>query len=256
MAWSDYTTRLKHKDLVPIPWMVAMALQMDGWYLRGDQIWAKGYSFHPTTTGSCMPESVTDRPTRGHEYLFLLSKGPKYYYDHEAVKEVASCPPHAPGNKTMRRIGARAATDPAREPTRIWGAGQYAQPYAGQATKPFEESGVQNASDVKRRIVDGVRKGRITGRNLRSVWLINPKPFKKAHFATFPSMLVEPCIKAGSRPGDLVLDPFAGSGTVALVADQLGRSSLSLEAQETYVAIAVDRLEKANIVPAVEFADG
>ena len=224
VPWSDYTARLKHKDLVPIPWMVGMALQMDGWYLRGDQIWAKGYSFHPTTAGSCMPESVTDRPTRGHEYLLLLSKNAKYYYDTEAVKEQGRYPA---GTLAAKGSGTREGNRRGKRPdTR-----ELRDPWNGYA------------------VYSGTR-------NLRSVWLINPKPFKGSHFATFPSTLVEPCIKAGSGPGDLVLDPFAGSGTMALVADQLGRSSLSLEAQKRYVAIAVDRLEKADIVPAVEFADG
>jgi len=164
MAWSDYTTRLKHKDLVPIPWMVAMALQMDGWYLRGDQIWAKGYSFHPTTAGSCMPESVTDRPTRGHEFLFLLSKSAQYYYDADAVKERGISPA---GTRAAKGSGTREGNR--RQPPK--------QDRVGRRTyTSFNERYFSPDNPNGYAIYSGTR-------NLRSVWLINPKPFKEAHFA-------------------------------------------------------------------------
>ena len=162
---STITTNLKPKNLIGIPWRVAFALQADGWYLRSDIVWAKGVSFCPSYSGSVMPESVRDRPTRAHEYLFLLSKSSKYYYDTEAGRE----------NGT---------------------------------------------------------------RNLRSVWTIKTQPNPDAHFATFPMKLVEPCVKAGSRVNDLVLDPFAGSGTTGLVAMRLGRRFVGIELNPAYVTLA------------------
>jgi len=145
------TNALKPKDLCGIPWRVAFALQADGWWLRSDIIWAKP---------NCMPESVTDRPTRSHEYVFLMSKSARYFYDADAVREKFDGPRHAPGNKTQRRIGARAATDPAQDPDREW--------------------------------------GNPAGRNKRTVWTILTSPFPDAHFATFPPALVEPMIRAGT----------------------------------------------------------
>lgn len=192
------TPGLKAKDLVGIPWRVAFALQADGWWLRSDTIWAKGYSFHPTTAGSCMPEPVRDRSTRSHEYLFLLTKSSNYFYDAAAVQEKG-----------------------------IWPAGTRAA--KGSGTREGNRRGEGYAT------YSGVR-------NLRSVWLINPKPYRGAHFATFPPKLVEPCIKAGSRPGDLVLDPFCGSGTVALVAQELGRRSVNIDLNPEYVEMAKRRL--------------
>lgn len=214
MTWSDYTSRLKHKDLIPVPWMVAMALQADGWYLRSDIIWHKP---------NPMPESVTDRPTKAHEYLFLLTKSQRYYYDSQAIAE--------PVSAAMLN--------------------QMEQGYKGLGLKDYDAAGVQNPSSVKARIIAnavkrsgnkarkpaserGVPSG--TGknqagsvpwegitRNKRSVWSINSHPFSGAHFATMPESLVEPCILAGSSMGGLVLDPFIGSGTVGVVAARLGR---------------------------------
>ena len=170
---TDYG-HMKPKDLIGIPWRVAFALQADGWYLRSDIIWAKGVSFCPDYSGSVMPESVTDRPTKSHEYLFLLTKSARYYYDAEAVREDAT------------------------------GCGE--------------------------------------SRNLRSVWTINPQPYSEAHFATFPTTLVEPCVKAGSKKGDTVLDLFAGSGTVGLVAGKLGREFIGVELNPDYIRLAKDRI--------------
>ena len=142
---------LKHKDLIGIPWRVALALQADGWYLRQDIIWNKP---------NPMPESVTDRCTRSHEYIFMLTKQPKYYYDHEAVKEAAVGKPHAPGNKNRTQPEDKGARDPALEPDRVW------------------------AANGKR--------------NKRSVWTVTTKAYKGAHFATYPKDLIEPCVLAGS----------------------------------------------------------
>ena len=152
---------LKPKDLQGIPWRLAFALQDDGWYLRSDIIWHKP---------NAMPESVKDRPTRAHEYIFMFTKSERYYYDRTAILE---------GNR----------------------------------------------------------------RNRRSVWNINTQPFPGAHFATFPSKLIEPCILASTRVGDYVLDPFFGSGTTGLVASQLGRNYIGIELHPKYVELAVARLE-------------
>lgn len=178
---------LKPKDLVGIPWRVALALQADGWYLRSDIIWSKP---------NPMPESVTDRPTRSHEYVFLLSKGPRYYYGHEAVKEPAVSE-HPSGNGFAR-------------PQQISRGGRgKAEQWTPTAT-----------------------------RNRRTVWHIATRPFKGAHFATFPTALVEPCILAGSRTGDLVLDPFHGSGTTGVVAQEHGRAYVGIELSGEYIASA------------------
>lgn len=218
-------TGLKAKDLIGIPWMVAFALRADGWYLRSDIIWAKP---------NPMPESVQDRPTRAHEYVFLLTKSARYYYDAAAIR--------TPYVESTRK--------------------QFEVPYAGEATKDFASSGAQNASAVKQRIVDKQRgHGRrhagfndrwdaltkeeqaANGANARSVWTIAPKPFRGAHFATFPPDLVEKCVKAGSKVGDVVLDPFGGSGTTALVARRLGRRGVCVDLSLEYARMARSRLD-------------
>ena len=159
---------LKPKDLIGVPWKLAFALQADGWYLRSDIIWYKP---------NCQPESVKDRPTQSHEYLFLLTKSEKYLYNFEAIKE---------------------------------------------ETK------------------DGRSK-----RNARSVWAINTEPYKEAHFAVFPPNLVKPCILAGSNPGDLILDPFAGSGTVGEVCMATGRQFVGVELNREYIDLAKRRISKS-----------
>lgn len=156
----DTPKGLKPKDLLGIPWRLALALQEDGWYLRADIIWNKP---------NAMPESVKDRPTRAHEYLFMFSKSQRYYYDRNAVAEP-------------------------------------------------------------------------NGRNLRSVWNLHTKGFPGAHFATFPPALVEPCVRSSTKPGDFVLDPFFGSGTVGLVAQELDRQYVGVELNPSYVAMAANRL--------------
>lgn len=189
---------LKPKDLIGIPWRVAFALQADGWYLRSDIIWHKP---------NPMPESVRDRPTKAHEYVFLLSKQERYFYDAAAIAEAALQPV---GN-------AKEATG------------------RGSQLKQAQIGQNQGASTL------GANAGNET-RNARTVWTITPKPFRGAHFATFPPALAERCIKAGSRPGDTVLDPFAGAGTTLMVAAQLGRSAVGVELNPAYAAMAEARL--------------
>ena len=171
----------KEKDLIGIPWMLAFALRADGWYLRQDIIWHKP---------NPMPESVKDRCTKSHEYLFLLSKNKNYYYDHESIKEKA--------------VGER------------WG-----------GNNPIN---MDNTKDTNNTFSGLTRPRKMVydKRNKRSVWKITNRPYKGAHFATFPPDLVKPCILAGSRKDDVILDPFMGSGTTALVAKELGRYYLCL----------------------------
>lgn len=188
---------LKHKDLIGIPWRVAFALQADGWYLRQDIIWHKP---------NPMPESVRDRCTKAHEYVFLLSKSPRYYYDAEAIKEDATG--KAPGNQ-----------------------------------KPTKSGRAHEAGDDRHRTSAGLHNiGAVDKRNRRSVWTVTTRPYKGAHFATFPPALVEPCILAGAPGGGLVLDPFAGSGTVAQVCEQHGRHSVNIELNPEYVELIHQRL--------------
>ena len=185
----------KNKDLIGIPWMLAFALRADGWYLRQDIIWHKP---------NPMPESVRDRCTKAHEYIFLLSKSERYFYDHEAIKEPEVMKP-------QRRLTPRKAN-----------------PNAKVHDMP-----------VYRQMEGGTGGGM---RNRRSVWTVATRPYKGAHFATFPPALIEPCILAGSRPGDIVLDPFMGSGTTAAVALQHGRQYLGCELNPDYGPLQVARI--------------
>lgn len=183
---------LKPKDLIGIPWRVAFALQADGWYLRQDIIWHKP---------NPMPESVRDRCTKAHEYVFLLSKGPRYYFDSEAMKEDAV--KGASGSSFSK--------------------GKTAAHQLGRSSeKPREEDGK---------------------RNRRSVWTVTTKPFKGAHFATFPPDLIEPCILAGCPVGGTVLDPFGGSGTTAGVAIKHGRNAILCELNPEYAALVSARVD-------------
>jgi DNA modification methylase len=193
---------LKPKDLVGIPWRVAFALQADGWYLRSDIIWAKP---------NPMPESVTDRPTKAHEYLFLLAKSERYYYDAEAIAEAC-------------------------EPFNI----AHGQHYGEMPSVAAKGNPNRNDNGGRGKHC-GVAPGRLT-RNRRSVWSISAEPFPEAHFAVMPQALIEPCILAGSGPGDLVLDSFAGSGTVGVVALRHGRRFLGIELNPGYVEMARCRI--------------
>ena len=185
----------KSKDLIGIPWMLAFALRADGWYLRQDIIWHKP---------NPMPESVKDRCTKAHEYIFLLSKSKYYHYDHEAIKEKA--------------VGER------------WG-----------GNTPIN---MDNTKDVDNQFSGLTRPRKMVydKRNKRSVWKVNTKPYKGAHFAVFPEELIEPCILAGSEKGDTVLDPFMGSGTTAVTAKTHGRHYIGCELHERYAELIQKRL--------------
>ena len=185
---------LKPKDLIGAPWRVAFALQADGWYLRQDIIWHKP---------NPMPESVTDRCTKSHEYVFLMSKSARYFYDAAAIAEEGVIP-----------AGTKAAKG---------------------SVERFNTLGV-NSRPPEYKIYDGMR-------NARSVWTIATQPFREAHFATFPPDLAERCIKAGCPVGGTVLDPFGGAGTTGLVADRLQRSSILIELNPVYASMAKKRLE-------------
>jgi DNA modification methylase len=204
----------KHKDLIGIPWMLAFALRADGWYLRQDIIWSKP---------NPMPESVRDRCTKAHEYLFLLSKGPRYYFDAEAIAEAASGwngSRFDTGKTDEHQLGRSQRWEQRKakgEPTR--------QGLAG--------AGAVGASDVG---------GGLETRNKRSVWEVATQPFSEAHFATYPPALIEPCILAGCPKGGTVLDPFGGAGTTGLVADRLQRDAILVELNPEYAAIAEKRL--------------
>jgi DNA modification methylase len=196
---------LKPKDLIGIPWRVAFALQTDGWYLRQDIIWHKP---------NPMPESVKDRCTKAHEYIFLLSKSDRYYYDADAIAEPA-INDNMPG---------RNMTD-----TRL--------------TYGEQNGGNSGLRDLKHRYKTGDWP---ETRNRRSVWTVPTSPYKGAHFATFPPDLIEPCIKAGSKAGDIVLDPFGGAGTTGLVADRMGRNALLCELNPEYAKMAETRIRDEN----------
>jgi len=204
---------LKDKDLIGIPWRVAFALQARGWWLRQDIIWAKQ---------NPMPESVKDRCTKAHEYIFLLTKSARYWYDHEAIKEE-----NADDYKVYRPIIHRtiAKTDEFRnDKNSLHGAGVDAAKYSGM------------------------------GRNKRSVWTVTTKPYPGSHYATFPPDLIEPCILAGCPEGGLVLDPFVGSGTTCMVARKHRRNAIGLDLNFEYLTTnARERLQYGSYVP---IADG
>lgn len=226
---------IKPKDLIGIPWRVAFALQADGWYLRQDIIWHKP---------NPMPESVTDRCTKSHEYIFLLSKSAQYYYDAQAIAEpLASASIERLSQTTLDK---QAGSDRVPGKTNgnmkavYCGSGKA---YTGKSTKDYGSGGAQDASVTKARIVDRILSGEIVKRNKRDVWTVTTKPFKGAHFATFPPDLIEPCILAGSRPGSTVLDPFGGAGTTGLVAQRHGRSAVLLELNPDYAKMARERID-------------
>lgn len=186
---------LKHKDLIGIPWMLAFALRADGWYLRQDIIWHKP---------NPMPESVKDRCTKSHEYIFLLTKSPKYYFDSEAIKEPA--------------ISQKGSANKKRKP---------------RPTSDILHKGNQSGN---------VPYGKSELKNKRDVWIINTKPFKGAHFATFPEALVLPCLLAGCPEGGVAMDPFAGAATVGVVCKKHKRNFVGIELNPEYAAMGEERI--------------
>ena len=191
------TPGYKIKNLIGVPWHVAFALQEDGWYLRSDIIWAKP---------NPMPESVTDRPTKSHEYIFLLSKSAKYYYDAKAIKEQAM-----PDTSIRDRDNTKLNNTPGRTKE------------GGLKTNGYET------------------------RNKRDVWTVPTSPYPEAHFATYPPKLIEPCILAGSRPGDIVLDPFNGSGTTGQASLENQRKYIGIELNPEYIKLSEKRLSVINV---------
>ena len=194
-VFNNLSGNLKQKDLVGIPFRVAFALQSDGWYLRQDIIWHKP---------NPMPESVTDRCTKSHEYIFLLSKSAKYFYDNEAIKE------------KYQALG---------------------------KPRSFGKKGNDDRNDTGR-IYEANDQ---SGKNKRSVWTVTTKPYTGSHFAVFPEKLIEPCIQAGSKVGDIVLDPFFGSGTTGEVAERFGRDYIGIELNEDYKPLQQQRCAQMGL---------
>lgn len=217
---------LKTKDLIGIPWMLAFALRDDGWYLRQDIIWHKP---------NPMPESVTDRCTKAHEYIFLLSKQPKYYFDNVAIQEEAN-------PEYLSRYNYVFNAGKAQEHFRPNGAtNTMGMKIPPTKHKNLQENGQRNHTMHERR-ADGLPDDVYLVKNKRDVWSIVAKPFKGAHFATFPEALVEPCILAGSRKGDTVLDPFNGAATTGVVCLKNDREYIGIELNPQYVEISEKRL--------------
>ena len=221
------STGMKPKDLVGIPWMLAFALRADGWYLRQDIIWHKP---------NPMPESVRDRCTKAHEYIFLLTKSERYHYDIDAIKERSSENTHArlPGNRSHK--GTTAYEEGAGEHRTKAGLVAYAERKRAESG-----SGTKNNASF-----DEAMAVMPDTRNKRSVWTVASEPFSGAHFATFPTKLIEPCILAGAPSGGVVLDPFHGAGTTGMVALQHGRQYVGIELNAEYIAMSVPRLEAVS----------
>jgi DNA modification methylase len=203
-TYASQRVGLKHKDLVGIPWRTAFALQAAGWYLRSDIIWHKP---------NPMPESVTDRPTKAHEYIFLMSKSEKYYYDHEAIKE--DCIEDLSKRKTPAKFGG-------------------ANKHKGYDTRLHSGREYSGTKDGKK--------------NKRTVWTVSLKSYPGAHFAVFPPELIEPCILAGTKEGDVVLDPFNGSGTVAHVCKKHKRRYIGIELSKEYLELNPDRIGAQGVL--------
>ncbi|WP_186211625.1 DNA-methyltransferase [Burkholderia gladioli] len=230
---------LKSKDLVGQPWRLAFALQDAGWYLRQDIIWHKP---------NPMPESVRDRCTKAHEYLFLLSKSPKYYFDQDAILEPVSPNTHARLSQNVQaQIGSERANGGAKTNGNMKAVGRKVYPGTGvgfgHGFDASPKARVKNNASF-----DEAMAIMPAERNRRSVWTIPTQSYSGAHFATFPEALVEPCVLAGSRPGDVVFDPFFGSGTVGQVAQRLGRRFLGCELNPDYEPLQRDRLRQPGLM--------
>jgi len=274
-------TELKHKDLVGIPWMVAFALRAAGWYLRSDIVWHKP---------NPMPESVTDRPTKAHEYLFLMSKSERYYYDVDAIRE----PQKSLGerhegksgyrddhpSKEGRTANTRSLHPLGKNRSSVWEAehlgfagGRHAEnngivlsvtpeadgrvPYRSGNKVRSSHADAGGVADRDARQAFGVPWEDTDGhRNKRSVWTVPTAPYDGAHFAVFPPALIEPCVLAGSRPGDIVLDPFFGSGTTGMVAEKHQRKWIGFDINPAYGELAKQRTAQRSLPLAPKASDG
>lgn len=201
---------LPAKNLIGIPWRVALALQDDGWILRSDIIWAKP---------NPMPESVTDRPTKSHEYLFLFAKSPRYYYDADSIRE-----PHTDKALYQQEVARRNPHRPGK---------------AAGAPGQSKQSGM----------AAGLRELNALGANKRTVWTVPTVPFPGSHFAVYPPDLIRPCIRAGSEPGDIVLDPFSGSGTTGAVANFEGRRYVGIDLNKEYLDMSLRTRFQQPVLP-------
>lgn len=248
---SLHDSGFKTKDLIGIPWMLAFALREDGWYLRQDIIWQKP---------NPMPESVKDRCTKSHEYIFLMSKSPKYYFDAEAIAEPVT-------ESTTKRLSQNvdAQNGSGRVPGKTngnmkacypkFGGNKYGdsgdehlRTYSGNEYRPknLQYDG-QSPNTMHMRRAEGYEDIQYAKRNKRDVWTVAVQPTKEAHFATYPEKLVRPCILAGCRKGGVVLDPFFGSGTTGRVAIELGRHYIGCELNDEYIKIAERRTDNIQL---------
>lgn len=221
---------IKPKDLMGIPWMLAFALRADGWYLRQDIIWSKP---------NPMPESVKDRCTKSHEYIFLLSKTPRYYYDYEAIQERAT---GYDGRKDTMLKGSKKYENDNYYPNSAKRQTMAARGHERWTFKNLTNKG-QQPNTMHLRRAGGKSDILYPVRNKRDVWNVPTKPLKEAHFATFPKALITPCVLAGCPVGGTVLDCFAGSGTVAVVSELNNRNSIGIELNEEYIEIAKRRVQ-------------
>jgi DNA modification methylase len=210
---------IKPKDLLGIPWAVAFALRADGWFLRSGIVWQKP---------NPMPESIKDRPTSAHEMVFLLAKSSRYFYDHEAIKEPAVVAGWDDGSRVYGGVNKAGANVSHGERTTGRRTSAPKGSFAGKG--PAHPGGHEAFRAV------------VPDRNSRNVWTIATQPYSGAHFATMPPDLAERCIKAGSKPGDVILDPFGGAGTTGLVADRLRRNSILIELNPEYARLAAERI--------------
>ena len=248
------------KQIMGVPWRVAFALQADGWYLRQDIIWQKP---------NPMPESIKDRCTKAHEYIFLLFKQPKYYYDYQAILEAANYDGrkdtiYKGSQKFYQSEHGQGSQDPGRGERTRW-----PNQIRGFKTKDQIQDNQHHGNDIKGYGLSGNGfKGHsgnydaegnllshsidgIPARNKRSVWTVPAKPYSGAHFATFPPDLIIDCIKAGSRENDMVLDPFNGSGTTGEVCARLKRNYVGLELNRKYILLSNERLKPFRIQPSL-----
>lgn len=216
----------KYKDMIGVPWQLAFALRADGWYLRQDIIWHKS---------NCMPESVRDRCTKSHEYIFLLSKSERYYFDAAAISEPIA---ESSAKRYRQNIEAQKGSD--RQPGKTNGPMKAGLPRFGG-----EKYGNNTAQETR------TKSGKVyvptMRRNKRDVWTVSTSCFRGAHFAVFPEKLIEPCILAGSPLGGTVLDPFAGSGTTGVAAKRLRRDFIGCEINPDYAQMAADRIAAATL---------